>query len=145
MLRRFAPVFLVAALVLAWLPAWAQTAPPAPAPAEMSWLSILALAINTVGTLVVLKLAATVVPALRDRFPDVVPFLSVLVGPGVAWVQKQLAAVGILVDLSPLLAIFSGGSAMAITMFTLQRRRRMAARVTGGVVPMKLSRDLGPI
>lgn len=110
----------------------------------MTWMEILALAINTVGTVVVLKIAATYVPALRARFPSLVPILAGVLGPAVMYAERYLAGLtGQVIDLSPLLGIFSGGAGMAVTMYMLQRRREVAARASAATV--NLAGHLDPV
>jgi len=86
---------------------------------DTTWTAILAGAINTTGVLVAIQIGKRyVVPALWKSVPALIPILAGALGPAVAVVQNVLAAkLGVPLDLSPIVAAFTGGSAVAVNQF----------------------------
>lgn len=129
-------------------PVWAQA--PAPAPPSMptpgTWGQILGFALNAVGTMVIVKGLAWVIPWFRERVPDLLPIVAGAVGPLLAWVQLQLTemtGVPISLGVPEILAMFTGGSAVAIAQVVIQRKRRLV--MTGAIAGGTLARDGAPI
>lgn len=145
--RLFLSVVLV---ILAALPllANAQAVTP-PAPIEqIPWATVIGLAINAVGTLVIVKVLANehVLPALRSRYPVLLPILAIGVGPLFGYVQSILSrATGIPIDLHVpiIVGLFSGGSAVAIAQISIQRQRQKARMAMA--VPTPLLREHAPL
>lgn len=111
------------ALTAAFLPlAFAQATPPplSPPPTQdYNVRSLIALFINTTGTLVVIQLLKTyVIPALSQSYPAMLPILAGLMGPLLAAIQTRLAtALGYPIDLSMVVAIFSGAASVGVNQF----------------------------
>ncbi|HXG76466.1 MAG TPA: hypothetical protein VNJ53_07850 [Gaiellaceae bacterium] len=79
------------------------------------WKPILAGFINTTAVLLLVQGLKTLLPWLRQTTPWLLPVLAASAGPLVAAVQSWLAAwLGAPIDLSPLVAIFSGATATAV-------------------------------
>lgn len=129
--RPVALLCLVLAALLVVAPfASAQTSPPpAMAPPAVSTVpaaepdtsvrSLIALFINTTGTLAVVQVLKTyVMPGITQVYPALLPILAGLMGPFLALVQTRLAkALGYPIDLSMIVAIFSGAASVGVNQF----------------------------
>jgi hypothetical protein len=100
--------------------AFAQTVGgvPSPAPAAPSspagWKGLVALALNSFVVLGLVQLIKVKLPLIREAAPWALPILAVVLGPLVAMGQSALGSyLGAPVDLSPLVALFTGGAAVA--------------------------------
>lgn len=111
----------VAVFVTAWLLTGfasslvgAQASPPVAEPQPIN--SLIAMMINTGGTLLLVQLLKSyVVPQVRTATPWLLPILAMLGGPVVSLVQSYLAKkLGYPVDLSPMVGLFSGAAAVAV-------------------------------
>lgn len=114
-------------LVLIAAVAGAQT--PAPAPTEPTWGSIWAGLINTTAVLVVVQVCKTYLPTLRVRMPAFLPILAGALGPAIALLQNRLATrLGYPIDLSPILALFTGAAATMVNQ-TIKQGLHVTSRV----------------
>jgi len=74
-----------------------------------------AAAINSVGVLAVVQLIKSYAPKLKVQLPWLIPIIAGAVGPAVAAGQNALGAyLGIPIDLSPIVAVFTGATATAM-------------------------------
>ena len=81
----------------------------------MEWKNLIAMFLNTVGVLLLTQLIKVGVPIIRSAAPWLLPILATLAGPVVAVVQNLLAQwIGLPIDLSPLVALGTGGAAVAM-------------------------------
>jgi hypothetical protein len=76
---------------------------------------VIAAFINSVAVLGVVQFLKVQIPALNQKIPWVLPILAGAVGPGIATLQNFLSSsLGVPIDLSPIVGIFTGGTAVAI-------------------------------
>lgn len=81
----------------------------------MTWQPIVANLINTVLVLLAVQAIKAIIPQLSAAVPWLIPIIAAIIGPVVAVVQNFLTSwLGVPIDLSPLVAIFTGGSAVAL-------------------------------
>ena len=81
----------------------------------MEWKNLIAMFLNTVGVLLLTQLIKVGVPIIRSATPWLLPILATLAGPVIAVVQNLLAGwLGLPIDLSPLVALATGGAAVAV-------------------------------
>mgnify|MGYP001570446798 FL=1 len=112
--KRFAVLYLVA-LALVVLVASVAFAQSGAGGVALDWKPLLAMAINTVGVMLVTQLIKTGIPIIHSAVPWLLPILATLAGPVVAVLQSLLAGwVGVPIDLSPLLGLATGGAAVAM-------------------------------
>lgn len=79
------------------------------------WKPILAGFINTTLVLVLVQLCKAAIPSLRSAVPWLIPVIAGALGPLVAVGQSWLGTwLGIPVDLSPVVAVFTGATATAV-------------------------------
>jgi hypothetical protein len=120
MMRKIVVLALLMLVVVLVALAGAQTpAPPAPGidwKSMFSWKQFVAAAINCLAVLAIVQFLKGVIPWTRVSVPWLLPLLTMLpIGPGIALVQDWLAAwLGWPIDLSPIIAVFTGGAAVAI-------------------------------
>jgi uncharacterized membrane protein YdcZ (DUF606 family) len=110
------------AMTLAGL-ALAQTpAPvPVPAPAVFDWKVLVAGLINSVLVVGAVQLIKVSLPKLRESVPWALPLIAMVGGPLLVWGQNQLMTVlGVPVDLSPLMGVLTGGTAVALNQVVKQ-------------------------
>ena len=78
-------------------------------------LNVISLLINSILVLVVVQFIKKKLPVINERWPWAFPILAGAIGPAIAALQTYLSKLlGIPIDLSPIAAIFSGGTAVAI-------------------------------
>ena len=81
----------------------------------MEWKNLIAMFLNTVGVLLLTQLIKVGVPIIRSATPWLLPILATLAGPVIAVVQNLLAGwLGLPIDLSPLVGLATGGTAVAM-------------------------------
>ena len=81
----------------------------------MTWQPILANLINTVLVLLAVELLKMVIPKLSAVAGWLIPIIAAMIGPLIAVLQNLLTTwLGIPIDLSPIVAVFTGGSAVAL-------------------------------
>jgi len=87
----------------------------------MDWKELIAAAINTIVVLGVVQFLKIKIPVLREKIPWLFPILAMVIGPIIALVQSTLAGwLGIPIDLSAIVGLFSGGAAVAIHQIDVQ-------------------------
>jgi len=96
----------------------------------MDWNQIIAAAINSVLVLLVVQgLKTYAIPWLNEKVPWALPLISLVIGPGIAFVTNSLStALGYPIDLSLIIAVFTGGTAVALHQIGKQAefRKRVA-------------------
>ena len=81
----------------------------------MPWQQIVANLINTVLVLLAVEGIKKVLPIINASVPWILPIIAAVIGPAVALIQGYVGSwLGVNVDLSPIVAIFTGGSAVAL-------------------------------
>jgi len=81
----------------------------------MEWQPIVANLINTVLVLLAVQGIKKVLPILNAKAPWLLPVIAACIGPVVAIIQGYVGGwLGIAIDLSAIVAIFTGGSAVAL-------------------------------
>lgn len=85
-------------------------------PAAAPGLKMLAASlINTAGVLTLVAIGNYYLPAVRATVPWLIPIATTLLGPVVALGQTWLAGqLGVPIDLSPLLGVFTGAAAVMV-------------------------------
>jgi hypothetical protein len=79
------------------------------------WQVLVAGAVNCVAVIGVVQVLKGTIPYLRLRVPWLLPTLSLLIGPLLTSAQNALAAwLGWPIDLSPIIAVFTGGTGVAL-------------------------------
>jgi len=79
------------------------------------WSNVIAAFINSGVVIGVVQLIKKWLPVLNDKVPWIIPILAGAIGPGIAVIQNWLSTVlGVPIDLSPIAAIFTGGTAVAL-------------------------------
>jgi len=79
------------------------------------WQQIIANFINVVLVLVVVELIKMALPILKEKVSWLLPIIAAAIGPAVSLIQGYLGGlIGLPIDLSPIVAIFTGGSASAL-------------------------------
>jgi len=87
----------------------------------MEWQQIVANLINTVLVLLAVQGIKAVLPFLNKSVPWLLPIIAAAIGPVVAVIQSWLGSwLGINIDLSAIVAVFTGGSAVALYQFGKQ-------------------------
>lgn len=87
---------------------------PAPTP-PVQWGTVVAGIINLLVTMVVVQALKSWIPKINAQLPWLLPIIAGAVGPGLATLQNLISAwFGAPIDLSPVVAIFTGGSAVAL-------------------------------
>lgn len=87
----------------------------------MAWQQIVANLINTVLVLLAVQGIKSVIPFLNSKTPWLLPIIAAAIGPVVAIIQSWIGSwLGVNVDLSAIVAIFTGGSAVALYQFGKQ-------------------------
>lgn len=77
--------------------------------------AILPALINSVLVMVVVQLIKKWIPVINKKIPWLLPIIAGAAGPGIATLQTYLSTLlGVNIDLSPIAAIFTGGSAVAL-------------------------------
>jgi len=80
-----------------------------------AYYPVIAALINSVLVLLVVQVLKTAIPKLKESIPWLIPILAGAIGPAVAAGQNALFAwLGVPIDLSAIVAIFTGGTAVAI-------------------------------
>jgi len=140
-LRMVIWVWLIGIFVLfasAWLAFAAE-----PAPGEqpkMEWFSILAALINTAGVLTAVQALKIGIPKLKEKIPWILPILAGAIGPAVAVLQGWLGGIlGLPIDISPLIAIFTGASATAANQVYKQVGKAGAVALLVGTLAFSMS------
>ena len=88
------------------------------------WQPIVANLINMVLVLLAVELIKKVIPIINESVPWLLPIIAAVIGPAVALLQGYLGAwLGINIDLSAIVAIFTGGSAVALYQVGKQMRK----------------------
>jgi hypothetical protein len=78
-------------------------------------LTILAAFINTVVVLAVIQVAKIKIPIIREKVPWLLPILAGSIGAPLLAAQNYLTTlIGLPVDLSPIIGIFTGATAVAV-------------------------------
>ena len=82
----------------------------------MDWNQIFAAAINSVLVLMAVQALKTfVVPFLGEKAPWVIPLIAMGIGPLMVWCMDMLGTMlGYPIDLSPIIGVFLGGTAVAL-------------------------------
>ncbi len=82
----------------------------------MDWNQIIAAAINSVLVLMAVQLLKVHgIPWLKQSAPWALPIISMVIGPALTAAMNWIsAALGYPVDLSPIVGIFAGGTAVAL-------------------------------
>lgn len=82
----------------------------------MDWNQIIAAAINSVLVLMAVQLLKTyALPWLKQQAPWVLPIVSLVIGPALTAAVNALSAMfGYPIDLSPIIGVFAGGTAVAL-------------------------------
>lgn len=82
----------------------------------MDWNQIIAAAINSVLVLVVVQLLKVHgIPYLNQNVPWAIPLISIAIGPALTAAMNFLSAqFGYPIDLSPIIGVFAGGTAVAL-------------------------------
>jgi hypothetical protein len=118
---KYAPAFAVEHLPPPAEPPPAEPpAPPVPPPpgfdwSQITWQVLLAGLINSVLVLATVQGIKAFAPWVRAAIPWSIPIIAMLTGPVVAILQNALAGfLGWPIDLSPILAPFTGAAAVAI-------------------------------
>ena len=123
--RRYAVLILLTfavttllAVPLAFMASAQAPGGPAPPP-DQTVGSLIALFINTTGTLAVVQLLKNyVIPTITQRYPALLPMLAGAAGPVLAFIQTKLAArLGYPIDLSMVVAIFTGAASVGVNQF----------------------------
>jgi len=74
--------------------------------------------INTVGVVFTVQFLKWKLPVIKEKLPWFIPIpalASLLIGPAISAVQTYVGQLlGIPIDLSPIIAVFTGGSAVAM-------------------------------
>lgn len=79
------------------------------------WSSVIAAFINSGVVLGVVQLIKKWLPVLNEKVPWLIPIIAGAIGPAVAALQNWLSTLlGVPIDLSPIAAIFTGGTAVAL-------------------------------
>ena len=95
----------------------------------MAYQQIVANFINLVGVLLVVELLKIVIPKLREAVPWLIPIIAAVIGPIMAILQGYLGAwLGIAINLDPIVAIFTGASAVVLYQVQHQRNKQLVAR-----------------
>jgi len=90
----------------------------------MEWQQIVANLINTVLVLLAVQGIKTVLPVLNTKVPWLLPIIAAGIGPVVAIIQGTVGGwLGIPIDLSSIVAIFTGGSAVALYQISKQANK----------------------
>jgi len=85
------------------------------------WQPIVANLINMVLVLVAVELIKKSIPIINASIPWLLPIIAAVIGPVVALIQSYLGAwLGVNIDLSSIVAVFTGGSAVALYQFGKQ-------------------------
>ena len=85
------------------------------------WQPIVANLINMVLVLVAVELIKKSIPFFNASIPWLLPIIAAVIGPVVALIQSYLGSwLGVNIDLSSIVAIFTGGSAVALYQFGKQ-------------------------
>ena len=92
----------------------------------MDWNQIAAAAINSVLVLMAVQfLKTTGVPWLNAKAPFLLPIIAMLIGPAMAIAMNYLSALlGHPIDLSPIIGVFVGGTAVALHQVGKQALKR---------------------
>ena len=92
----------------------------------MDWNQIAAAAINSVLVLMAVQfLKTTGVPWLNANAPFLLPIIAMLIGPLMAIAMNYLSALlGYPIDLSPIIGVFIGGTAVALHQVGKQALKR---------------------
>ena len=79
------------------------------------WQPIVANLINMVLVLVAVELIKKAIPIINASIPWLLPIIAAVIGPAVALIQGYLGAwLGINIDLSAIVSVFTGASAVAL-------------------------------
>lgn len=81
----------------------------------MNWNEVIAAVINTAAVLVVCQFIKLYKPKITETMGWLLPFFTLLLGPILAKVQSIIAVwLGVPIDLSPIIAAWTGGAAVAV-------------------------------
>jgi len=87
----------------------------------MDYNQIIANLINTTFVLIIIQLIKTYIPFIRQSVPWLLPILAGAIGPAIALLQNYLSQYLVFsIDLSPIIAIFTGATATAIHQVKVQ-------------------------
>ncbi len=91
---------------------------------------VLAALINSVLVLAIVQILKTKVPKLKEKLPWLIPIIAGAIGPAVAAGQNYLSGlIGAPIDISPIAAIFTGGTAVAMHQVGKQATKEAAKQV----------------
>ena len=91
---------------------------------------IIAAFINSVLVLAIVQLLKIKIPVLREKLPWLIPIIAGAIGPAVAAGQNYLSQLlGVAIDLNPIAAIFTGGTAVAIHQVGKQASKEAAKQI----------------
>ena len=137
----------LAAMVLVLVGAsWAQAPAPVALPdwkTLIDWTVLLAGAINCVLVIAVVQILKGTLPYLRLTAPWLLPTLTLVIGPLLTYLQNALAAaLGWPIDLSPIIAVFTGGTAVTLHQIKEQREapEKRIVRLQARVAAQKAAR-----
>ena len=100
----------------------------------MAYQQIVANLINAVLVLLAVELLKMVLPKLKEAVPWLLPLISMIIGPIMALLQGYLGSwLGVAIDLSPIVAIFTGGTSVALYQVQHQRNKQIVTRTLRSV------------
>jgi hypothetical protein len=84
-------------------------------PIVQQWGGVIAAFINSVAVLGIVQVLKIAVPKMKESAPWLIPIIAGAIGPAAAAGQNYLSGLlGVAIQLDPIVAIFTGGAAVAI-------------------------------
>jgi len=102
-----------------------------PIPVDMNWEYFVALLLNSFVIVALVRVLTYYMPFFKTRIGWSLPIITMMIGPLMALVTTAVSdAIGYPVDFSPIVGVFTGGTAVAFHQFGKQRSKLRIVKAT---------------